>query len=44
MDPVASQKALAPLLGQTPLIIDPDRDAPPFQEALAKLPQTHRTF
>jgi len=38
MDPVAALKVIRQLIGQTPLIIDPNRDASRFQEALAALP------
>ena len=38
MDSGTSLKAIKQFIGQTPLIIDPDRDAGPFQAALASLP------
>jgi chromosome segregation ATPase len=38
MDAAASLKTIRQLIGQTPLIVDPNRDAPLFQEALAACP------
>jgi len=38
MDIAASLKAIKQLIGETPLIINPDRDGPRFQEALAVIP------
>ncbi|MFZ2089500.1 MAG: hypothetical protein WAU47_13080 [Desulfobaccales bacterium] len=37
MPTAAPLKTIKQLIGQTPLIIDPDRDAPAFQNALASL-------
>jgi septal ring factor EnvC (AmiA/AmiB activator) len=38
MDSSASLKTIKQLIGQTPLIVDPDRDADGFQTALALVP------
>ena len=38
MDSGSSLKAIKQLIGQTPLIINPDRDADSFQSALAAVP------
>jgi hypothetical protein len=38
MESGASLKAIKQLIGQTPLIVDPDRDAGNFQTALALVP------
>jgi predicted ribosome quality control (RQC) complex YloA/Tae2 family protein len=38
MDSGGSLKAIRQLIGQTPLIVDPDRDAGSFQTALAAVP------
>ena len=38
MDSVSSLKAIKQLIGQTPLIVNPDRDADSFQTALAAVP------